>query len=83
MLALQSTYRHSELILGLISLMSASSMPSLCRQGALASVRERLKLGLSEREAVKHVDHLVHLSSSALVASFVERMHQIAQAIRT
>ena len=47
-----------------------------------AIVRDRLKLELSEAEAVRHIDHLLHISASAVVASFVERMHKIAQAIR-
>ncbi len=46
-------------------------------------VRDRLRLDLSEREAVRHIDHLVHLSASAVVASVVDRIHKIAQAIRS
>lgn len=49
---------------------------------ATVIVRDRLKLDLSEPDAVKHIDHLLHLSSSAVVASFVERLHKLAQSIR-
>lgn len=68
--------------------MSSSSMPSLLvhfRASAtspLSNLRERLRLELSEREAVKHIDHLIHLSASAVVATVVERLHKLAQAMR-
>ncbi len=73
--------RNSDLILNLLSLMSSS--PALRSSSPSSFVRERLRLDLSERDAVRHVDHLVHLSSSAVVASVVERLHRIAQAIRS
>ncbi|TRY67190.1 hypothetical protein TCAL_09234 [Tigriopus californicus] len=49
---------------------------------ATVIVRDRLKLDLSEPDAVKHIDHLLHLSSSAVVATFVERLHKLAQSMR-
>ena len=84
-------HRNSELILNVLSLMtSSSSLPSLSKgqqqqqqhRSPLGSLSDRLQLRLSEREAVKHIDHLLHLSSSAVVASLVERWHKLAQAIR-
>eukprot|EP00095_Tigriopus_kingsejongensis_P003928 maker-scaffold85_size395806-snap-gene-2.27 protein:Tk03928 transcript:maker-scaffold85_size395806-snap-gene-2.27-mRNA-1 annotation:"phosphatidylinositol 3-kinase catalytic subunit type 3-like" len=50
---------------------------------ATVIVRDRLKLELSEKEAVKHIDHLLHLSSSAIVANFVERLHKLAQSLKS
>lgn len=77
--------RNSDLILSLVSLMSGSSIPALKKSPMAATdyIKDRLKLDIIDREAVKHIDHLLHLSSSAVVASLVERLHKIAQAMRT
>jgi hypothetical protein len=48
-----------------------------------SAIRQRLRLELTEREAVRHIDHLLHLSSSAVVATFVDRLHNLAQSMRS
>lgn len=47
------------------------------------AVRRRLRPELGESEAAAHLDAMIRLSASAVVASFVERLHAFAQAFRT
>ena len=46
------------------------------------AVRRRLRPELGESEASAHLDAMIRLSASAVVASFVERFHAFAQAFR-
>ena len=46
------------------------------------AVKRRLRPELSESEAAAHLDAMIRLSASAVVASFVERLHAFAQAFR-
>lgn len=45
-------------------------------------MKRRLRPELSESEAAAHLDAMIRLSASAVVASFVERLHAFAQAFR-
>ena len=69
-----SPRRNSDLIL---SLSGMTSYPSLSE-----TVFERLRLRLTESEAIRHVDELIKQSTSAIVPTFVEKIHRIAQALK-
>jgi len=57
--------------------------PSASDSCLVDAVKRRLRPELSESEAAAHLDAMIRLSASAVVASFVERLHAFAQAFRT
>jgi len=59
------------------------SSPHLHQSPSVDAVKRRLRPELSESEAAAHLDAMIRLSASAVVASFVERLHAFAQAFRT
>lgn len=46
---------------------------------AVKKVEENLKLGLTDEEAVQHLQNLLDLSISAVMPALVEQIHKLAQ----
>lgn len=46
---------------------------------AVKKVEENLKLGLTDEEAVQHLQNLLDLSITAVMPALVEQIHKLAQ----
>ncbi|XP_051175685.1 phosphatidylinositol 3-kinase catalytic subunit type 3 isoform X2 [Leptopilina boulardi] len=73
--------RHANLILNLFSLMVDASVPDIALEPdkAVKKVQDKLRLDLSDEEAVHYVQNLLDLSVTAVMAALVEQFHKFAQ----
>lgn len=73
--------RHANLILNLFSLMVDASVPDIALEPdkAVKKVQDKLRLDLSDEEAVHYVHNLLDLSITAVMAVLVEQLHKFAQ----
>ncbi|KYN42592.1 Phosphatidylinositol 3-kinase catalytic subunit type 3 [Trachymyrmex septentrionalis] len=73
--------RHANLILNLFSLMVDASVPDIALEPdkAVKKVQDKLRLDLSDEEAVHYVHTLLDLSVTAVMAVLVEQLHKFAQ----
>lgn len=73
--------RHANLILNLFSLMVDASVPDIALEPdkAVKKVQDKLRLDLSDEEAVHYVHSLLDLSVTAVMAVLVEQLHKFAQ----
>lgn len=73
--------RHANLLLNLFSLMVDASVPDIALEPdkAVKKVQDKLRLDLSDEEAVHYVQNLLDLSVTAVMAALVEQLHKFAQ----
>lgn len=73
--------RHANLMLNLFSLMVDASVPDIALEPdkAVKKVQDKLRLDLSDEEAVHYVHNLLDLSVTAVMAVLVEQLHKFAQ----
>lgn len=73
--------RHANLILNLFSLMVDASVPDIALEPdkAVKKVQDKLRLDLTDEEAVHYVHNLLDLSVTAVMAVLVEQLHKFAQ----
>ncbi|CAB0037128.1 unnamed protein product [Trichogramma brassicae] len=73
--------RHANLILNLFSLMVDASVPDIALEPdkTVKKVQDKLRLDLSDEEAVHYVQNLIDLSVSAVMPALVEQLHKFAQ----
>ncbi|XP_066599239.1 phosphatidylinositol 3-kinase catalytic subunit type 3 [Prorops nasuta] len=73
--------RHANLLLNLFSLMVDASVPDIALEPdkAVKKVQDKLRLDLSDEEAVHYVQNLLDLSVTAVMAVLVEQLHKFAQ----
>lgn len=71
-------------MLNLFSLMVDASVPDIALEPdkAVRKVQDKLRLDLSEEEAVHYIQNLIETSVTAIMAAFVEHLHKITQYIR-
>ena len=80
-LAFEILRKSSNLILNLFALMVNANIPDIRIEPdkAVAKVMEKLRLDLSEEEAVAYFDRLINESVGALFPQVIERIHSWAQ----
>lgn len=68
-------------MLNLFSLMVDASVPDIALEPdkAVRKVQEKLRLDISDEEAVLYLQNLIDLSVTAVMAAFVEQLHKFAQ----
>ncbi|XP_011311531.1 phosphatidylinositol 3-kinase catalytic subunit type 3 [Fopius arisanus] len=73
--------RNANLMLNLFSLMVDASVPDIALEPdkAVKKVQDKLRLDLSDEEAVHYVHNLLDLSVTAVMAVLVEQLHKFAQ----
>ncbi|CAA9996102.1 unnamed protein product [Nesidiocoris tenuis] len=73
--------RHASLILNLFSLMTDASVPDIALEPdkAVKKVQDKLRLDLSDEEAVHYLQNLLDMSVTAVMAALVEQLHKFAQ----
>lgn len=71
-------------MLNLFSLMVDASIPDIALEPdkAVRKVQDKLRLDLSEEEAVQYIQNLIETSVTAVMAAIVEQLHKITQYIR-
>lgn len=71
-------------MLNLFSLMVDASVPDIALEPdkAVRKVQDKLRLDLSEEEAVQYIQNLIEVSVTAIMPAFVEQLHKITQYIR-
>nr|CAH7728751.1 unnamed protein product [Callosobruchus chinensis] len=76
--------RHANLILNLFSLMVDASVPDIALEPdkAVRKVQDKLRLDLSDEEAVQYIQNLIETSVTAVMPAIVEQLHKITQYIR-
>ncbi|XP_011182926.1 phosphatidylinositol 3-kinase catalytic subunit type 3 [Zeugodacus cucurbitae] len=73
--------RHANVMLNLFSLMVDASVPDIALEPdkAVKKVEENLQLGLTDEEAVQHLQALLDVSITAVMPALVEQIHKLAQ----
>ncbi|XP_030557821.1 phosphatidylinositol 3-kinase catalytic subunit type 3 [Drosophila novamexicana] len=73
--------RHANVMLNLFSLMVDATVPDIALEPdkAVKKVEENLQLGLSDEEAVQHLQSLLDISITAVMPALVEQIHRITQ----
>uniref|UniRef100_A0A1B0AAP7 Phosphatidylinositol 3-kinase catalytic subunit type 3 n=1 Tax=Glossina pallidipes TaxID=7398 RepID=A0A1B0AAP7_GLOPL len=73
--------RHANVMLNLFSLMVDASVPDIALEPdkAVKKVEENLQLGLTDEEAVQHLQCLLDVSITAVMPALVEQIHKLAQ----
>ncbi|XP_044761219.1 phosphatidylinositol 3-kinase catalytic subunit type 3 [Coccinella septempunctata] len=76
--------RHANLMLNLFSLMIKASIPDIALEPdkAVKKLLEKLRLELSEEEAVQYIQQLIDASASAVMPVIVEQFHKFTQLMR-
>ncbi|EEB05119.1 phosphatidylinositol 3-kinase Pik3 [Schizosaccharomyces japonicus yFS275] len=77
--------KSANLILNLFSLMVDANIPDIKidRDKVVFKVKERFCLEISESEAIKYFEQLINDSVSALFPQIIDRMHNLAQYMRS
>ncbi|XP_037955431.1 phosphatidylinositol 3-kinase catalytic subunit type 3 [Teleopsis dalmanni] len=73
--------RHANVMLNLFTLMVDASVPDIALEPdkAVKKVEENLQLGLTDEEAVQHLQGLLDFSITAVMPALVEQIHKLAQ----
>ncbi|XP_075166351.1 phosphatidylinositol 3-kinase 59F [Haematobia irritans] len=73
--------RHANVVLNLFSLMVDASVPDIALEPdkAVKKVEDNLQLGLTDEEAVQHLQGLLDISITAVMPALVEQIHKLAQ----
>ncbi|CAD7014388.1 unnamed protein product [Ceratitis capitata] len=73
--------RHANVVLNLFGLMIDASVPDIALEPdkAVKKVEENLQLGLTDEEAVQHLQGLLDVSITAVMPALVEQIHKLAQ----
>lgn len=73
--------RHAHVMLNLFSLMVDASVPDIALEPdkAVKKVEENLQLGLTDEEAVQHLQSLLDISIKAVMPALVEQIHRFTQ----
>ncbi|XP_053963290.1 phosphatidylinositol 3-kinase catalytic subunit type 3 [Anastrepha ludens] len=73
--------RHANVMLNLFSLMVDASVPDIALEPdkAVKKVEDNLQLGLTDEEAVQHLQSLLDVSITAVMPALVEQIHKLAQ----
>ncbi|XP_030369536.1 phosphatidylinositol 3-kinase catalytic subunit type 3 isoform X2 [Scaptodrosophila lebanonensis] len=73
--------RHANVMLNLFSLMVDATVPDIALEPdkAVKKVEENLQLGLTDEEAVQHLQSLLDISITAVMPALVEHIHKLAQ----
>jgi phosphatidylinositol 3-kinase len=73
--------RHANLILNLFTLMVDATIPDIALEPdkTVKKVQDKFRLELSDEEAVHHIQTLIEVSATAVMASLVEQVHKFAQ----
>uniref|UniRef100_A0A336M345 Phosphatidylinositol 3-kinase catalytic subunit type 3 n=1 Tax=Culicoides sonorensis TaxID=179676 RepID=A0A336M345_CULSO len=76
--------RHANVMLNLFSLMIDASVPDIALEPdkAVKKVEDNLQLGLSDEEAVQHLQQLLDISVSAVMPAVMDFFHRTAQIMR-
>ncbi|CAB93847.1 Phosphatidylinositol 3-kinase vps34 [Schizosaccharomyces pombe] len=77
--------KSSNLILNLFSLMVDANIPDIKfdKEKVVYKVKERFCLQMSESDAIKYFEQLINDSVSALFPQIIDRMHNLAQYMRS
>ncbi len=80
-----SLRRHSNLLLNLFSLMVDASVPDIALEPdkTVKKVQEKFKLELEDEAAVGFLETVIDDSAAAVMPAIVDRMHKLAQFMRT
>ena len=75
---------HANLILNLFTLMVDATIPDIALEPdkTVKKVQDKFRLELSDEEAVHHIQTLIEVSATAVMASLVEQVHKFAQVSR-
>ncbi|XP_017040720.1 phosphatidylinositol 3-kinase catalytic subunit type 3 [Drosophila ficusphila] len=73
--------RHANVMLNLFSLMVDATVPDIALEPdkAVKKVEENLQLGLTDEEAVQHLQSLLDVSITAVMPALVEQIHRFTQ----
>lgn len=73
--------RHANLILNLFTLMVDATIPDVALEPdkAVKKVQDKFRLDLNDEAAVQHINGLLEISTTAVMASLVEGIHRWAQ----
>ncbi|KAI8838356.1 kinase-like domain-containing protein [Chytridium lagenaria] len=84
-LTFNSLRKSANLILNLFSLMVSANVPDIAIEPdkAVQKVQEKFCLGLNEEEAIQHLQAVINESVGAMFPQVMERIHQVAQLLRS
>lgn len=73
--------RHANLILNLFSLMVDANVPDIALEPdkTVKKVQDKFRLDVNDEEAVQHLQNLIDVSVTAVMAAVMEQIHRIAQ----
>ncbi|RWS16309.1 phosphatidylinositol 3-kinase catalytic subunit type 3-like protein [Dinothrombium tinctorium] len=73
--------RHANLILNLFNLMVDATIPDIALEPdkMVKKVQDKFRLDLTDEEAVHHIQSLIDVSVTAVMAALVEQIHKFAQ----
>ncbi len=77
--------RNASTILSLFSLMVDASVPDIALEPdkTVKKVQEKFKLELEDEAAVAHLESVIDDSAAAVMPAIVDKIHEIAQKLRT
>ncbi|KAJ3291967.1 Phosphatidylinositol (PI) 3-kinase [Borealophlyctis nickersoniae] len=84
-IAYNSLRKSANLILNLFSLMVGANIPDIAIEPdkAVWKVQERFRLDLTDEEAIQHFQGLINESLGAVFPQVMEKIHQVAQLLRS
>ncbi|KAI9102738.1 kinase-like domain-containing protein [Phlyctochytrium arcticum] len=84
-IAFNSLRKNANLILNLFSLMVKANVPDIAIEPdkAVLKVQERFRLDLSDEDAIKYFQALINESVGAVFPQVMEKIHQVAQLLRS
>ncbi|TPX63239.1 hypothetical protein SpCBS45565_g06771 [Spizellomyces sp. 'palustris'] len=84
-IAFNSLRKNANLILNLFSLMVNANVPDIAIEPdkAVLKVQERFRLDLSDEEAIQYFQGLINESIGAVFPQVMEKIHQVAQLLRS
>ncbi|KAJ3180966.1 Phosphatidylinositol (PI) 3-kinase [Geranomyces variabilis] len=83
--AFNSLRKNANLILNLFSLMINANVPDIAIEPdkAVFKVQDRFRLDLSDEEAIQYFQSLINESMGAMFPQVMEKIHQVAQLLRS
>ncbi|KAJ3106703.1 Phosphatidylinositol (PI) 3-kinase [Phlyctochytrium bullatum] len=83
--AFNSLRKSANLILNLFALMVSANVPDIALEPdkAVLKVQEKFCLHLNEEEAIQHLQSVINESVGAMFPQVMERIHQVAQLLRS
>ncbi|KAJ3163607.1 Phosphatidylinositol (PI) 3-kinase [Geranomyces michiganensis] len=83
--AFNSLRKNANLILNLFSLMINANVPDIAIEPdkAVVKVQDRFRLDLSDEEAIQYFQGLINESMGAMFPQVMEKIHQVAQLLRS